>query len=288
MKIGSSSARAAAAFVAAFGGAPGFAQTAPGAPQGSRWHLDGATNRCVLTRSLQGTPGAVTFILRTIPGSARYDVILAGEGARQDVRRRGSDTRLAFIGSDAVFQVEAAPIDLPGNLRRGIAIGPLPAAFVTEFAKASALRLTDGQGRELGSWTVPSGRRAAEALAFCETEKQVEWGADRSGFGAAAVPPRPATDPRTWLTIRDFGLAHSLSPASYTAVFRLVLDTEGKPMDCKLLEFAGNVDIEDHFCRALVRSARYEPARNAGGNPVRSVAVHVLSFRMDTNIRIDP
>lgn len=277
--------RAAAVLAGYFIAAPATAEPAP-QPQPSRWHVDGATNRCVLTRQLQGTPGAATFVLRTIPGSGRYDVILGGDHAGQDVRRRGSEIRLAFTGSDAVFAAAASPVDLPGTLGRGIAVGPLPRSFAAEFARGSALRLADADGRELGSWTLPTARRAAEALAFCETEKQVEWGADRGAFGPGAVPPRPTSDPRSWLSIRDFGLAHSLAPAKYTAVFRLVLDVTGKPSDCKLLEFAGNVDIEDHFCRALAGRARYEPARNAGGDPVPSVAVHVLTFEMTTDIRI--
>lgn len=278
----------AALLLACLAGAPAGGQPAPSTPPDARWHLDGATNRCVLTRQLQGTAGPATFVLRTIPGSGRYDVILAGESLARGLQRRQSEALIGFAGSDNAFTAMAASVDLPGNLGRGIAIGPLPPAFVTQFAGGSSLRLADRDGRELGNWTVPGGRRAAEALAYCETEKQVEWGADRAAFEQGAVPPRPASDPSTWLTVRDFGLALSLGPASYTAVFRLVLDNTGKPTDCKLLEFAGNVDIENILCRALVRGARYEPARDARGNAVRSVAVHVLSFRMDADIRILP
>ena len=131
---------------------------------------------------------------------------------------------------------------MPGRLGRGVAIGPLPAAFVTQFAQGSALRLADREGREIGSWTVTAGRPAAEALAYCETEKQVEWGADRAGFEPGAVAARPASNPSSWLTVRDFGLVHALAQASYTAVFRLVLDQSGAPTGCTLLEFAGNVE----------------------------------------------
>jgi hypothetical protein len=58
------------------------------------------------------------------------------------------------------------------------------------------------------------------------------------------------------------------------------VDEKGMPSNCKLIESAGNVDIEPTFCRAVLQSARYEPARDAGGKPVRSVAVHVLTFEV--------
>ena len=278
-------ARCGAMLLACLAAASASAQTAPAASQGARWHLDGATNRCVLTRQLQGTSGAATFVLRTIPGSKRYDVILAGDAVTANIPR-GSEARLGFAGSSGTFQGATSAVELPGNLGRGVALGPLPPAFVAEFARASELRISDAEGRELGSWTVPVGARAAEALAFCENEKQVEWGADPAAFEPGATPPSPTSNPSTWLTMRDFGLTNTLAPAAYTAVFRLVLDNQGRPSECTLLEFAGNVDVEDDFCRALVHSARYTPARDPRGNPVRSVAVEIVSFRMTTDFRI--
>ena len=72
MKIIGTLAASAAAMLACLVAPPASAQAPAAAPPATRWHLDGASNRCVLTRQLQGTPGAATFVLRTIPGSRRY------------------------------------------------------------------------------------------------------------------------------------------------------------------------------------------------------------------------
>ncbi|HEX8643785.1 MAG TPA: hypothetical protein VF702_07710 [Allosphingosinicella sp.] len=263
------------------------AQPAPAPQPAARWHLDGSTDRCLLSRRLEGTPVPATFILRTIPGSGRYDVILAAPDLSADVRRPGRPAVLELAPGGEAHRGTGRAVDLPGALGRGVAFGPLSAAFAAELGRASSLRLADGEGRALGSWTIPLAGRAAEAMAYCEAEKQVEWGADPAGFEPGATPPRPAGDPADWLGARDFGLATSLTPAAYSAVFRLVLDERGRATDCRLLESAGNVDLAG-ACRGLASRARYEPARDPRGIAVRSVAIHIVSVRMELDIVLPP
>jgi hypothetical protein len=267
--------------------APASAQAPSPAPSRApaRWHLDGSTDRCLLSRRLEGAPVSANFILRTIPGSGRYDVILAAPDLSSDVRRPGRRGVLTLQPGGTSHAREGSSVELPAAVGNGVAFGPLPAAFAAELARASALELADDQGRPLGRWTVPIGARAAEALAACEAEKLVDWGADPAAVQAGATPPRPVRDPASWLTIRDFGLATTTQAAAYMAVFRLVVGTDGRASDCRVIESAGNVDLTG-ACRALSSRARYEPARDSSGNPVRSVAVHVTGMRVDVNFRI--
>jgi hypothetical protein len=65
----------------------------------------------------------------------------------------------------------------------------------------------------------------------------------------------------------------------------MMVDETGKASDCKLIEFAGNVEIQPTICRALLQSARFEPARDRSGKPVRALAVHVLTFEIDVEFR---
>lgn len=278
-------ASAAALFACASGlGAARAQAPSPSPPQPARWHLDGATERCVLTRRLEGTPVAANFILRTIPGSGRYDVILAAPDLSGDVRRVGRRSVLTLTPGGAGHLRDGSALDLPGRLGDGVAFGALGASFAAEFSRAAALELADDQGRPLGRWTLPVAPRAAEAMAACEAEKLTDWGADPAAVEPGATPPRPIGDPGTWLTIRDFGLATSTQSGVATAVFRLVIGTDGRAAGCTLVESAGNFDLTG-ACRALSASARFEPARDPRGNPVRSVAVHMTSIRLDVNFR---
>jgi hypothetical protein len=194
--------------------------------------------------------------------------------------------RVSFAGGESRFEGAAARVDLPGALGRGFALGPFDQTLARDFARAIALRVSDAQGTDQDEWATPSAPRAAAVLADCETAKQIEWGADPKLFEPGATPPRPVAPPTTWLSMRDFGLIHSLTPATYTVVFRLVVDGRGQPTGCSVLEFAANVEgIEDDFCRAVLHSARFQPARDAAGTVIPAVSVHVLSFRTDINFR---
>lgn len=285
-----STTRFALAGLLACAAAPTPGQQAPQqqpAQPAARWHVDGSTDRCVLTRRLEGTPVPATFILRTVPGSGRYDVILAAPDLSADVRRPGRSAQLSLAPGGDRFAGTGRAVDLAGALGDGVAFGPLGPAFAAQFARASTLELADQQSRALGSWTVPLAARAAEALAYCEAEKQVEWGADAASVEAGSTPPRPVGDASQWLLPRDLGLVGSLSSATFSALFRLVVDSEGRAADCRLVESAGDVDLS-RSCRTLMSRARYVPARDAHGNPVRAVAVHLLDFRYDVEFRVRP
>ncbi|HEX8653894.1 MAG TPA: hypothetical protein VF693_01555 [Allosphingosinicella sp.] len=273
-----------AAALSALCALPAASQPAPAQPP--RWHLDGATDRCVLSRRLEGTPSPVTFILRTIPGSGRYDMILAAPDLPGELRHTGRAFSLSFAPGGQAHALRSAPVALPRALGEGVVFGPLPSTIPAELAGATAVQVAD-RGRAIGSWTIPLGARAAEAMAYCEAEKLVDWGADPAGFEPGATRPQPREDPARWLTQRDFGLATALTSAAYAAVFRLTLDREGRATGCTLIESAGNVDLTG-ACRALRSRARYQPARDAAGNPIASVAIHMVSVRMEMEIRIVP
>jgi hypothetical protein len=277
---------AAAALLASV--APAAAQQAP-APQGQagRWQVDGSTDRCVLTRRLEGPAGAATFVLRTIPGSGRYDLILGGRELPTQLRRAG-EIRLALAPAGVRYQGDARAVDLPGELGPGVAIGPLPAAFRSELAASSRLELGRVSAGEAASWTLPSAARAAEAMAFCESEKQIEWGADPGAVEAGSTPPKPVGEPGEWLTLRDLGIAAATveGSAAFAAVFRLAVAADGRATSCTLVESAGNFELRGDPCRALRRRARFEPARNAAGQPAASIAIHVVSMRMDIEFRL--
>jgi len=277
----------AAALLLASASLPASAQPeAQAADQPARWHLDGSTTRCVLTRRLAGSPVPATFILRTLPGSGRYEIILGSPDFPAEIRQfRGEKVSLSLTpGMDGSVEVPGSWVDLPDSLGQGLAIGPLPADLMPVFAASTSLVIGAEGGGEAGRWTVPVAGRAAEAVSYCESEKLAEWGADPAGLADGATRAQPSGDTAGWVTPRQLGLNDTLASLAYTGVYRLGIGTDGRVTDCALLESAGNVDLS-LGCRILTRVARYSPARDAAGKAVRSVAVHVVDVRRQTDIR---
>ena len=264
---------------------PGFPAAAQPAAQPARWHVDGATNRCVLSRRLQGTPSPATFVLRTIPGSGRYELILAGRELPAEARRERRDSRVMLAPAGISYEGPSRSVELPGELERGVAFGPFPAALTEQIAATSTLRLADGTGAELGSWAIPSAARAIEALAYCEAEKRIEWGADPASVEPGSTAARPVGQPSAWVMPRDLGLAQATASAVFTAVYRLMIGPDGQPTSCTQLEVVTNIAQPGDVCRTLIRRARYEPARSAAGAAVASAAIHYVSLRQDIDFR---
>ena len=256
-------------------GLPGTA--AAQATEQPRWYLDGSSARCALTRKLEGTPGPAAFILRTVPGSGSYDVMIAAP----DIDKRPGQVRLRF-GTGQAQDVRATVVSLPGRLGEALAIPYLPAFVADEFARAGHVELADGRGRVLGRWNLPAASRAARALGECEAEKQIEWGADPASVAEGASPPRVMGEADSWLTARDLGIADLTTPAVAAAVFRLSVAPDGRASGCSVLESAGSVEIDRGACRVLARRARFEPARDSAGNPVHSVAIYRVAAQMGT------
>lgn len=275
--------RSPVALCAAFSATIAAAQPAP-APQAARWHLDGATSRCVLTRRLEGTPVPATFVLRTLPGSGRYDVILASPDLPAAIRRGDPDVHISLAPGGAPHARRLAPVELGHGVGEGVIIPSLPGSFAAEFASSTSLSLADEEGRPLGSWTIPLAGRAAEAFAACEIEKMVDWGADPAGLETGATPPRPQGNADRWVAPRDLGLVDLLASVEVTAIFRLVLGPDGRPTACTLLESAGSIPVRQAACGALADRARYEPARDPHGNPVSSVAIFGVRARSDLSL----
>jgi hypothetical protein len=63
---------------------------------------------------------------------------------------------------------------------------------------------------------------------------------------------------------------------SFYAMALVDIDTNGRASECRLLEMEGTYD-RDRLCEDLLKSARYSPARDPEGTPVRSVVT--LEFR---------
>ena len=118
-------------------------------------------------------------------------------------------------------------------------------------------------------YAAPNGVAAAtRALVDCQVTKMIEWGADPSGFGDGASPVKVRGDPRSW-----FGEDFFDKPKSYRIAVRMLVSPEGRVERCDFLRSNVNEKEQSSACGAILKSARFTPARSPKGAPVRSVYV---------------
>jgi|KBSSwiStaDraftv2_1062776.scaffolds.fasta_scaffold518674_2 hypothetical protein len=118
---------------------------------------------------------------------------------------------------------------------------------------------------QLGDMTKPMA-----ALRKCTEDLVHLWGLDPVAQAGLASPPKPVDNLHSWLTTT---YTNVLAFDSERAIvhFRLMVDTEGRPSSCTV---QSNIEVSQHFstpgCAALMKHARFTPARSPDGRAVAS------------------
>jgi hypothetical protein len=263
------------AFVAGQAGAQPPAPQAPAAAP--RWHVDGGGDRCILTRALDPT---TTLILRVFPQSGDYELMLARPDWPAGAARVVDGATIMLLPDKKSFDRRGAIVPLGGELGKAVAFGGLPPEFVDALAGARTLSVGAG-GKPVAELPVPaSARGAVAALRQCEAVKAVDWGADAAAFEPGGALPKPVGDSRKWLDIRDVGSPNTWHAFGAGAAFRLVVGPSGSVERCDVLEASANSALRANGCKSLTAHARYEPARDPQGRPVRGVLVYSTSYQV--------
>jgi hypothetical protein len=263
------------------GAQPPAAQAPP--PQAPRWHVDGGGDRCLLTRPFDA---ATTVILRVFPLSGDYELMLARADWPGSAARVADGATIVLSPDMKRFERRGAVVPLGAEVGKAIAFGGLPPDFVSALAVAKTLSVAAG-GRALAELPVPGSAKAAlDALRQCEAVKAVDWGADPAAFQPGGALPKPVGDPGKWLDIRDIGAPNTWSAFGAGAAFRLVVGPAGTVERCDVLEASLNSALRANGCKSLTAHARYEPARDAQGRPVRAVLVYSTSYQVTVTYEI--
>jgi hypothetical protein len=253
--------------VAAASAAQPQTQPAP-APQ---WVLDESGFSCSLARRLQREP-EVTFVLRTIVGTGRYELRLVGLRVPRPSNRE-QQISFSFGPGDRPLE-QAASGSIGAVAGRPSVMFSVEEDLVAGLAGASSISLASGS-RTLAEHPLPQAAAAARALRGCESRLLIEWGADPAGFEPGAVRPKAASEVSGWISYDSL----RADADSTSIVARLNIGIDGRPESCTLLESVGFNSPPPAVCTQLMERARYEPARGPRGNAVRSVAVYHLNVR---------
>jgi hypothetical protein len=266
--------------------APASAQPAPSPPAAGlpRWHIDGGGERCLLERLLaDGT----TLIVRTYPLSGDYELMLARPDWPAASARVAEGADIVLFPDLNSYKRPGAVLPLGGALGKAVAFSALPPDFLTGLAAAKTLAVGAG-GKPVADLPVPPGAKAAvDALRRCEAVKAVDWGADPAAFERGGSPPKPIGNTRDWLDQRDVGSANSWHAFGAGAVFRLVVGTDGKVERCDVLEASPNSGLRANGCRSLTAHARFEPAKDPQGRPVRSALAFSSAFQLTVTFIVE-
>lgn len=113
------------------------------------------------------------------------------------------------------------------------------------------------------------------AMDACLDDLVSSWGYDLEIQKSIVKEPEAQGDMSKWLDYPTLPLRRGLSGS---VRYRLAIDEEGRLTDCIIQSNHSDPIFGEEVCNRFMRRARYEPARNAQGEGVRSYVASTVVF----------
>jgi len=239
------------------------AESTPIRQPAKRWVLDYAETNCTALRAYDTPAGELVVALRPSPS--------------------GEVMRLMIVRQRVTPETYHFPVEVSTDIHK---------------AKATGLRFSGGKGREVvwinlnrAAWrrlqgaavlgvkgrliderlAVPGIGKVISGLDACNDDLRKHWNVENAGGVPIAEKAKPVGAPERWLTSADYP-GQSLGEGKEGRVgFVMMVDETGAPKDCMVDETSGNASLDAQGCVLLLKRAKFKPALDAAGKPVRSV-----------------
>ena len=118
------------------------------------------------------------------------------------------------------------------------------------------------------------------ALRQC-TDKLIEsWGLDPAVQASLSKTAKPKVNPQYWVMPSEYPKDMVHQERDALIVFRLLIDASGKPSSCAILSSYGDEMFRQASCAAIMKRARFSPARDKTGTPVPTYDINSIRWSM--------
>lgn len=251
------------------------------------WTANFDTNACHLIGQFGTDKAAVSIrITRYAPADA-FDLSLLGERFRRfELHLRGGvsfDPSAKITKSDILAgTVGKLPMVIVGRTRldnwRAANESDIPPVITPAMeAAVKSLDFEIGYRKRVRLLTGSMGKAMA-TMRSCMDGLVKTWGFDPAVEATLSRPLQPLRSPATWLVSSDYPDGALSQGHSGIVHFRVDVDTSGKVESCHVLSATKPSDFELATCRGITKRARFEPALDAKGQPVRSFHVNTVRW----------
>ena len=257
------------------GNAQGAADVAvPLAPSG-KWVVGHEDGLCTLFRDF-GAPiqDTVTFGIKPMSLSDIVTLVAMVPKNRAVRRPHADKTQLTVFPAGTTIPIK---FESKGTSRDG----GIAVILTIDRGDLSELMAATRIGIEADDFTVTiaptAGPKALAALTTCEAGVMTAWGVDPAALAAVATPAR-AMSPDGWITDYPASALQRQSQGTSTIFWQITV--EGRASGCRTVNSSGDADLDAAACAAVTKRARYTPALDKDGHPVRSWSSRRVSFSM--------
>lgn len=267
------------------------------------WQVDYAEDSCRLARRFgEGDQSIVLMIDRFRPGD-HFRMTLAGKPLESVRPRQAVKVRFGPKEREQELQFYEGRVgELPALLfEKAMRIAPLTEeqeslraqlersgrAHMFEAPTLDATRAEEveylhvaARGSTPKVLETGSLGNAFAALHGCTEELLTHWGIDVEKHRTLSRKPVPAGSPGTWLRPSDYPPEMIRRGAQAIVHFRLIVDPDGRVSECRIQQATQGEAFSEAVCNAFRRRARFEPALDAEGVPIKSYYSTTAIFRI--------
>lgn len=249
----------------------------------SGWTVNYDDDSCRLTRPFASDGEKAGLVLEQFEPGSGFRLLAATPTFKDYISR---PVRIAFgptghaVDIDSVMDLSlgdygpavTAAMDLVSPPQDGPAASPQTPPPEPSAAEENAVTWLDIQRRSRAPVRFATGpmHGAMAALRKCSDELITHWGIDVAAHQTLSRPATPKSRPASWLTSDDYPSDLLQKGAQGLIMFRLMIDEAGKVTSCHIQKSTRPVGFDTAVCAALSRRARFEPALDAGGRPIKS------------------
>ena len=115
----------------------------------------------------------------------------------------------------------------------------------------------------------------------CQVTLYQSWGIDPKRFGYGKPTPTPLGDgPAYWFNNEDYPIAARKAGIQGRVVMVLDVGKDGLVKACRVVESAGNADLDAVSCQSVMKHAGFTPAKDAQGKPFASWAIIPVRWQL--------
>lgn len=128
---------------------------------------------------------------------------------------------------------------------------------------------------DLGAMDKPFG-----VLQQCVDDMVSHWGIDMEAHKSLKTIVMPKVSPIEWINTANYPSKMLDEEQSAIVEFRVDVDEKGKPTGCHIQDSTRPKEFDNAVCLPLMRKAKFHPATDASGKPIRSFWKSSVSFRV--------
>jgi hypothetical protein len=252
-----------AAAVLVVGSAATAAETAPRQPT-KGWVLDYGETSCTAVREYGTLADPLSLILRPSPFGNVMQLIVFRAGHGEVAEHM-----------PVVVTLPNGPLKTTG-LRywdkngHQILLISFPRAAVDQIKEASSVGIRAG-GIIDENFALPAINRVVQGLDTCDADLRQHWNVADNGTPQTKTPARPLMPLARYVSDGDYPEQAVEEGGTGISKVTLMIDETGVLKDCLVEETSGIASLDAMACVVFMRRAKFHPALDAAGKPMRSI-----------------